>query len=390
MVLDRAECMKQRIIPQAHAQKIFHLFDTKFRALAEHLSKKDGWRAEVRSTFIDDFNRIFIIYSGECELKLPKWIDLEDKEFFRIESNGLVSQDFVLKPTDRMSGNKRVYEFQGDMIVKLDEIVLEMAKLCTQVAASYAIDFVVGQLAEFFNNLQFDSIGDAIYNSGKNLTEIAAGKAGTEIVQKYTIYEKQYSVLQTLKISIRNGNFTSFMLFNIVAVGVNQGLKYAGTTLGGLLGTIISPGAGTLIGSLVGRAGTIIIGQFVMKKVGIDWYYKYQFGKLINYASRASESEGWYLRKYKALFEQMLNKLKSEIESNRYDKFGILMNYFKNTRHTNEELRFLADFVSEVNEIMRYRVLQLNDVYASRMFHQLKVSIEKRKFSEEIMKKFGY
>ncbi|MCK5686512.1 hypothetical protein KAJ27_20420, partial [bacterium] len=118
--------------------------------------------------------------------------------------------------------------------------------------------------------------------------------------------------------------------------------------------------------------------------------YKYQFGKLIKAAKKAKNKDIGYMTKYEDLMDQMMNKTKTEIQENSYDKFNILTNYFKKKSHNNQDLVYLADFVCEINELIRYKVLQLKDIYASRMYYQLKATIESRKFSEKEIKLFGY
>jgi len=364
----------KKIIPTKTSKKIFVNTDRFLTKIAEKISKQKNTQIDIYMRLIDKKNRIFFAFKGFHEIYWP--FSKETDHRYKIETNGDVIIDLYAWKTKTI-GKRAVFEFRGDIIINLDKLVVKLAKFVTQVAASYALDFVCGKLVDFLANANTDVCAEAFFSGAVNFSSVTAGKVSEETLKNVVQYQTSNPVLKTILKNIKNGNILSFFTVCILNVGIKSGMSIVGSSIGAIVGTMICPGAGTIIGSLVAKAGTMIIVNFIVKKIAVDFYFKNQLGKMLKIAKNGISPNSVNHAKYSDYHNKVLTKLKDSILRDNFEKFDILVKFLKTK--TKREITCLRKLIINVKDIIRKMVLQDDDWNASRKYYQLKqVLIEKK------------
>ncbi len=373
------------IIPKKISGEIYSHTSRILKEICGHLSKNEGWSVNLYSSLIDDQNRMFFAVKGKISHKWP-FRNIDREHILKVETDGNIVIDFFLNEASSENG-VITYKFNADAIIMLDDMVISISKFAVGMGASAAIGFVVKNLTGFLANMDSKLLAGAISKGCAEFSENSFKKSFEALADSLREYEQKGEIYKHLINGIRNGNFFSFMVFNLINVGTHQAAGIAGAAIGTAIGTALFPGAGTIIGGLVSNAASLIITKFVIDKIGSEWLLKLELKRFIHLSGEISStgSAGTSLNeKYDKRFRNIVEKLKEEFDSNGFNKFNTLVSVIESD--DKKEIIHLRPIIIELNEFMQSKILADNDIIASRKYLQLKQAVIKR----GIERQFGY
>lgn len=373
------------IIPKNVSGEIYSHANRILNGICEHISKIEGWDAKLYSSFIDDQNRIFFAVKGRFSHKWP-FRDIDREHVLKIETDGNIVIDFFLNEASSENG-VMTYEFNADAIIMLDDMLISMSKFAVGMGASAAIGFVAKNLVGLLTNIDSKLLAGALTKACTEFSANSFNKSFEALAESLKEYEQKGEIYKHLISGIRNGNFLSFMVFNIINVGAHQATGIAGAAIGSAIGTALFPGAGTIIGGLVSNAASLIITKFVIDKIGSEWLLKLELKRFMNLSGEISSthSAGTSVNmKYDKRFQNITEKLKDDFDSNKFTKFNTLVSVIESEEKS--EIAHLRPIIIDLNEFMQTKILADNDLVASRKYLQLKQAVIKRGMERQ----FGY
>jgi len=373
------------IIPKKVSGEIYSHTLRILKEICGHLSKNEGWSVNLYSSLIDEHNRIFFAVKGKISHKWP-FRNIDRENILKVETDGNIVIDFFLAEASAKDG-VITYEFNADAIIMLDDMVISISKFAVGMGASAAIGFVVKNLTGFLANMDSKLLAGAISKGCAEFSENSFKKSFETLAESLKEYEQKGEIYKRLIAGIRNGNFLSFMVFNLINVGAHQATGIAGAAIGSAIGTALFPGAGTIIGGLVSNAASLIITKFVIDKVGSEWLLKLELKRFVHLSGEISTtgSAGTSLNeKYEKRLRNIIEKIKDEFDSNRFNKFNTLVSVIESDEKN--DVIHLKPIVNELNEFMQSKILANNDLVVSRKYLQLKQAVIKRGMERQ----FGY
>lgn len=373
------------IIPSGISSKIFEKGDKLLKDVCGRLSKIPGWDIKVSCGLIDAQNRIFWAVEGKFGHKWP-FKDIDKDHVLKVETDGNIAIDFFLNEASTQN-DFVTYEFNADIIIRLDDMICSLAKFAAGMAASAAIDFAANNLIALLENIDSKLLSDALAKTCSEFSKALFNKSFGELAENLKDFEEKGGIHKAIVEGIKNGNIFSFLVFNIINVGAHQGANLAGAALGSVIGTALFPGAGTIIGGLAAKASSLLITKFVINKIGSEWLLKLEIAKYIKVSRKLKETQGADLslnEEYKKRFDNISGKLKDDLGTSEYKKFNTLMSILKSD--DTREIIYLKPIISDLKLFMESKILNGDDWVTSRKYYQLKQVISAR----GLEKQFGY
>lgn len=370
------------IVPRTLATAIHKKFISLMDRFAASLSKKPGCRMEITMRMLDDRNRCLVAFRGVHTLPWP----LPEDKFpdFQIATNGDIILDLYAERGKSKDG-KAAWRYEGDVVILLDSLVLHLAKSVTQVAASFAIDYVATHLIDFLASADVPRLVEATRRGVTDLASVSAGQGAESTIRRMILFQDQQPLISTLVKYVKNGNLISFLCYEVIAIATTQGLKLAASSVGALVGTAVAPGAGTIIGALVARAGTLIIVDFIINKVVKEWYLKLQINRLLRLHAKGIPAGSVQLDKYRRTQVSISEKIIDQVKREQFDRLDVLLKEIKDLDA--RRLPALGGVIKDIVKCMQHMVLQDKNWLPARKYYQLRQLLIDKKID---VTKYGY
>lgn len=345
----------------------------KIPQLAEAINKTSTFDLSVSNIFYDrHLRRIFFEFKGKIYLR--KNFPTLDKSFLA-SSDGLCAFDvFCQKPV--LYRSAKVIDFNGDIIISLDKILYELAKDAALFAGAAILDQAGELIIDFLHAINSKFLADAISESVSRFSREAIAISGAEIIHNASRANNP-KLVQLIKLNWKNGDILTFTAFTIIKSGTLTVAKVSGGALGTVVGNIVAPGPGGLIGAYIGGKIVADVAKVVIQTVTVDIPINIYLKKIVKFHQRlTTDAEGEYARlKLKNYQNFISKKVKKEVDDEEYHTFDGLLKKIGEFPATDRPA--FVDLLKDIQEILRFKLMEGQDWYASKKLLQLRENLKK-------------
>lgn len=344
------------------------------KVFAEHLNAGSHVRLNISHGFYDrNLRRLFIMFDGAATFtgKLPFSDDLSDRYF---TSDSDIAWDLTLFSIKR-SGGKIGFRFQGDVVVFLDRLVYDLAKEFIDIAGGVAFMKAAETLCSFTSEFNSRLVAQAVTKTFASFSKESLSTMGAEFVAN-AVQHDSHRIRDLVREAITNGSFADFCCVAIIRAGIDQTGGLVGATLGAMAGSAIAPGAGSVVGAFIGRRITISIAHTISYKLTVEGPMEVCLRQIRKEWRRLQERADDQVAAGRIGSREkfILGRLKREFDENRYETLDKLI--ARVSKFDTADLPAFVSLMSQVREMLAFKLLQKGDWYASKKLLQMKVAMQ--------------
>jgi len=352
------------------------------RQFVEHFKDDPHFKLEIKTMFYDrHLRKIFIDFkgSGRFEGELP--FQPKKSDYF-MTAEGNLAWDFSI---EKLGFAERciTFDFHGDLVVSLDKVIYDFTRetaalvgdvICIK-GATYLLDF----LQRFNSRL----VAQAVSKTFTNFSKDALSTSGAEIMQNVAMRkDKTFLAIirEATSDALHSGGIATFLCFSIISASSDGITSCAGSTLGAVVGNILAPGPGALVGAFLGRKISMQIGKTIVYELTVDIPIHIALNKIVKiHKLTASPLKNEFFNdQLEKSGDLILKKIKRETDFGRYETFDKTLDEMGKFR-ADERIAFLP-LCKKLQELLRFKIIEEKDWYSAKKFYQLKQKMESWNF----------
>ncbi|MBP7636090.1 hypothetical protein KBA41_18130 [Candidatus Ozemobacteraceae bacterium] len=356
------------------------VIQNRMKVFAEHLNAGNHVRLNISHGFYDrNLRRLFIMFDGAATFtgKLPFPEDLSDRYF---TSDSDIAWDLTLFSIKR-SGGKIGFRFQGDIVVFLDRLVYDLAKEFIDIAGGVAFAKAAEAMFDFASAFNTRLVAQAVTKTFASFSKESLSTTGAELVAN-AVQHDSHRVRDLVREAIANGSFADFCCVAIIRAGIDQTGGLVGATLGAMAGSAIAPGVGSAVGAFIGRRITISIAKNISYKLTVEGPMEVCLRQIRKEWRRLKERADDQVAAGRIASREkfIMGRLKREFDENRYETLDKLIERIG--KFDAADLPAFVSLLSQVREMLTFKLLQKGDWYASKKLLQMKAALQKLGIAE--------
>lgn len=350
--------------------KVADVLQKKIRELAGFLNNRQSLDLKITQMFYDrHLRRMFVEYDGAVRFT-GKWPSKFDKDEYYFTSDGNLAWDFTLRDL-RVEKGAITFTIKGDLVISLDKIMFELASEISRAATMVAWYQASDALLVFFQKLDCDLVARSITKTlGSFSRESAAVMAGELIDNSSRPSNPEFR--RRVKEAMEDGSVVTYFALTLIKNSASSFAGIGGATLGGLVGNLVVPGAGGVVGAYLGSKIFSTMAKTVVYKLSVDWPTKLCLRQIVKHGRDLQNQPRNEVssRGLERITTFVNNRVKHELDREEYKTFDLLLAAM-NEREAADRAYF-APLLRSFQDMLRFKVIEEKDWYASKKFYQLK------------------
>jgi len=350
-------------------------------SLFNQLDRKDNISVKIHSHFYDShIRRYFISVSGEILFsgRLPAKINADS---YTITVDKEVSFDVQL--SNFRDENKGIrFNFNAAITVNLERLAYRMIQVVPHLTAAGALSPALEVMTEFLNRLNIGILSEAISETFRRFSAVALVKTATELISSAG---KNRNVIDVIKQNMKDGSILTFLAFQIMRCSTISLASVTGASLGAMVGSIIAPGPGSIIGGFLGSQILTLAARYVIYELTAELPLKRNVTRIVNsYAilqKNAADAEA--RNHYEDSMAKIEQKVKAEFNSERFKLFESLLNLID--KLSNKERPAMIPLLRNLKDALQFKVINEKDWYYARKYYLLKQYVDKWQLDRQII-----
>jgi hypothetical protein len=365
--------------PQAASSAFERLFDRvgeavtqKIPILVKALDRTDLFAISVSNLFYDrKLRRIFFEFKSTISLP-PKFPLTDHSQFFTCD--GMIAFDvFSEKPTAYRSA--KVVNIHGDIVISLDKILYEFAKNAALMGSAAALSQAGDLLLAFLHKVDSPFLAEVLCKAISRFSREAVAVSGAEIIHNASRLKNQ-RLAEVIKANIQDGDLPTFIALTILKSATISLASISGASLGAAVGNVLVPGPGGVVGAFLGGKITATAAKTVIHKVTVDIPMKILLYKIAKFFDRlqAAPQDDFSRGRLEQYQKFIAKEIRNEVDFEEYgtlDRLLRMIAKFPAGRRT-----AFVELLKEIQEILRFKLIEQNDWYAAKKMLQFKERIK--------------
>ncbi|MBF0501264.1 MAG: hypothetical protein HQM09_14085 [Candidatus Riflebacteria bacterium] len=315
-------------------------------------------------------HRIFVAFKGSCKFTghLLTKIDLEDRCF---TNDGEFAWDFTvehIKKTDDCI----TFDFEGDLVMFLDKFVLSLVHQATDIACGLTFDVASEQLVSFLKMFDLKIVAEAVSKTLTSFSQEALIVSADELTQNAVSADNQ-KLAALIRQGKQSGGMTEFLGLSILKAAFKGTVGFAGTTLGGIVGNALVPGAGAFAGAFLGSRISSAISSTIVYKLAIELPMESAIKQICKYGADLAKSPADQIAREKISSSESLiiKKLKREFDTDNFETLNKLLHRIDTLDSGNRP--YMTSLVHQVKDLLAFKITENGDWYGAKKYNQLQV-----------------
>ncbi len=342
----------------------------KIRLLEKVLNDRQHLDFEIPIMFYDrQLRRLFLEYRGVVRFT-GKWPTKIKSEDLYCTSDGTFAWDCSL--TDmKVTRESVTFNVHGDLVISLDKLLFELASELTQAATTVAWYQGADQLLEFLQRLDCDILARSVHKTISSFSRESASVLVGELFDNSS-RPTNPEFKRRVKEALQDGSVTTYLVLTIMKSSISSLAGIGGAGLGGVVGNLLVPGPGAIVGAYLGGKISSTLAKTVVYKLSVDLPVKFCLYKIVKHGRELqkyprSEAAG---RGMERIHRFVTNRVKHEVDREEYKALDHILAGMND--HPAEERFFFVPLLKSFQEMLRFKVIEEHDWYASKKYYQLK------------------
>lgn len=350
-------------------------------ALFNQLDRKDNISVKIHSHFYDsEIRRYFISVSGEILFsgRLPAKINADS---YTITGDQEVSFDVQLSNFRTESKGIR-FNYNAAITVNLERLAYRMIQVIPHLTASGALSPALEVMTEFLNKLNIGILSEAISETFRRFSTVALVKTATELI---SAAGNNRSLIDIIKQNMKNGSILTFLAFQIMRCSTISLVSVAGASLGAMVGSMIAPGPGSIIGGFLGSQILTIAARYVIYELTAELPLKRNVTRIVtSYAIlQKNPSDTSARAQYEDSMAKIEKKVKAEFNSERFKLFETLLDVID--KLSIKERPAMIPLLRNLKDALQFKVINEKDWYYARKYYLLKQYVDKWQLDRQVV-----
>ncbi|HNV71124.1 MAG TPA: hypothetical protein PKO06_15585, partial [Candidatus Ozemobacteraceae bacterium] len=172
--------------------------------------------------------------------------------------------------------------------------------------------------------------------------------------------------------ALKDGSVTTYFVLTLLKNSVSSIASIGGASLGGMVGGLLVPGPGAIVGAYLGGKISSTMAKTVVYKLSVDIPIKLCLRKIVKHGRELrqqprSESS---TRGMEKVHRFVTNRVKHEVDREEYKTLDHILAGM-NEQNAEDRIYFVP-LLKSFQEMLRFKVIEERDWYASKKFYQLK------------------
>jgi len=337
------------------------------------LDRKENISVQIHSHFYDsEIRRYFISISGEILFsgKLPAKIKAES---YTITGDDEISFDLYLSDFRKERDGLR-FRFNGAITANLERLAYRIIQVIPHLAASGALSPALEVMTDFLKKLNIGVLSEAISETFKRFSTVALVKSATELLGAAGDNKK---VSEVIKNSMKNGSILTFLAFQIMRCSSLSLVSVAGASLGAMVGSMIAPGPGSIIGGFLGSQIMTLAAKYVIYELTAEMPLKRNVAIMVTSHAilQKNPADSSARGHYDNSLAKIERKVKAEFNSERFKLFETLLEVIN--KLSPKERPAMVPLLRNLKDALQFKVINEKDWYYARKYYLLKQYVDK-------------
>ncbi len=337
--------------------------------LAAHLDANPHLQLTVDSAFYDrKLRRVFIAVHGAATFTGRLGFPVRHSDYC-FTSDDAIAYDLSLTQV-KVGKGQITCRFSGDLVLFFDKILYETTRQAVDIGGGLALSALADNLLVFVHQTDMRLLAEALTKTLRNFSADSLGTTGAELIDNL-IRTNRHRVADLVRGAVKSGGMGSFLLITIIKSSIGSAASLAGSSLGAVVGNVLVPGAGGVVGAFIGGKILGALSRMVVYEVTVEIPVKIALHKIVRAHVNPDDSlSGPNLTpEVRRNHEFVLRRVKRGIDNNHY-------------KELDDTLKAMADFpaderpafvplLCQIKELLRYKTIDLGDWYGAKKYHQL-------------------
>ncbi|MBF0410227.1 MAG: hypothetical protein HQM10_22975 [Candidatus Riflebacteria bacterium] len=366
--------LKVQNVTKPAFEKLGNAVIKSFKNLSDSLDSRKNIKLSIKSSFYDpDFRRVFLAFAGNIELSKHIPVNREIKSVL-LTGDGMFGYDIYVKEISPATAENPKYEFSGDLIISLDDVVFDLAKQITLVTSVVNYSETTTVLIQFFDMMKIDLLVDAIADTVTDFSPESFRKA-KEVVKDHFSKGNVSKLSELISSGMKEGEIGHFFAATLLKYAAVKGMTIVGGTVGAAAGGVLSGGPGVVVGAFLGIQISFTIADMMIFKLTTNLPVSIFIKRIANSSRFLSRNPGSpaELEKIKINSTKILEKMRFDIGNSDYRTYDLVMT--KVGSYTETERIYFLDLLKNVQELLRFKLIDQKDWYANKKLLQFRSSV---------------